>query len=151
MNKTAYTVLRRMLPLVGMLLCYVAVGQNVTVQGRVVDQTGEAIPGANVLVKGTTNGTLTDADGNYSLTVPNRNSTLVFSFLGYQTQELSADGRSMTVTMHEALACCSSRCPKDPCRRSASVSIRWMNSDARSSRSARSRYSTCVIQRSGFA
>ena len=101
MNKTAYTVLRRMLPLAGMLLCYVAVGQNVTVQGRVVDQTGEAIPGANVLVKGTTNGTLTDADGNYSLTVPNRNSTLVFSFLGYQTQELSADGRSMTVTMHE--------------------------------------------------
>ena len=74
MNKTTYTVLRRMLPLVGMLLCYVAVGQNVTVQGRVVDQTGEAIPGANVLVKGTTNGTLTDADGNYCLTVPNRNS-----------------------------------------------------------------------------
>ena len=49
MNKTANTVLRRVLPLAGMLLCYAAVGQNVTVQGRVVDQTGEAIPGANVV------------------------------------------------------------------------------------------------------
>jgi len=58
------------------------------VSGRVVDETSAPIPGVNVLVKGTTNGTTTDADGRYSLDVDGENSVLVFSFIGFVTQEV---------------------------------------------------------------
>ncbi|UOR06691.1 TonB-dependent receptor [Hymenobacter aerilatus] len=64
---------------------------DITVQGRVVDAKGDAIPGVNVVQKGTSNGAQTDADGNFSLVVP-EGSTLVVSFIGYQTQEVSAAG-----------------------------------------------------------
>jgi len=69
--------------------------QQLTVIGTITDsQTGEAIPGVNVVVKGTTIGAITDATGNYSLTVPGRNVTLVFSFIGYTHQEIPLDGRA---------------------------------------------------------
>ncbi len=60
----------------------------VTVRGRVVDETSAPIPGVNVLVKGTTNGTTTDSDGRYALDVDSESSVLVFSFIGYVTQEI---------------------------------------------------------------
>ena len=63
-----------------------------TVTGVVSDATGP-VPGANVLVKGTTTGTVTDFDGNYSIGV-NNGDTLVFSFVGYLTQEISYTGQS---------------------------------------------------------
>lgn len=68
--------------------------QQVTVKGKVTDaQTDEAIPGANVVQQGTTNGTITNFDGGYELTVP-ANATLQVSFVGYATQEIPLNGRT---------------------------------------------------------
>ena len=57
------------------------VQQSVTIKGVVKDKTGEPIIGANVLEKGTTNGVITDFDGNFSLQVANKNSVVVVSFI----------------------------------------------------------------------
>lgn len=59
---------------------------------------GEPLPGVNVLVKGTPNGTITDVDGNFSITVADQNAILVFSFVGYLTQEVPVQNRS-TITV----------------------------------------------------
>ncbi|OJV20160.1 MAG: SusC/RagA family TonB-linked outer membrane protein [Dyadobacter sp. 50-39] len=67
--------------------------QNVTVKGKVTDDKGEMIPGASVTVKGSQQGTLTDAEGMYSVEVEG-NATLVFSFLGYLRQEVAVSNRS---------------------------------------------------------
>lgn len=64
-----------------------------TVTGTVTDADGQPLPGANVLVKGTTNGTQTDFDGNYTITADS-DATLVFSYIGFSTQEISIDGQS---------------------------------------------------------
>ncbi len=61
----------------------------VTITGKVTDELNTPLPGVNVLVKGTTMGTTTNSDGLYTLTVPDENSILVFSFIGYTTQELA--------------------------------------------------------------
>ena len=66
-----------------------AVQQSVTVSGVITDKTGEPVIGANVLEKGTTNGVITDFDGNYTLEVKGGNSVLVFSYIGYKTQEVT--------------------------------------------------------------
>lgn len=69
--------------------------QGRTFSGRVTDAgNGQALPGVNVIVKGTTLGTFTGTDGSYSLSLPNENATLIFSFLGYVTQEISTAGKS---------------------------------------------------------
>jgi len=60
---------------------------NWEITGKVVSASGEALPGVTVLLKGTTNGTATGTDGTYSLSVPETGGTLVFSFIGYTTQE----------------------------------------------------------------
>ncbi len=65
-----------------------------TVSGIVRDEQGAGIPGANVLVKGTTIGTVTDAQGAYTLNVPSGESVLVFSFIGFVTQEVAIENRS---------------------------------------------------------
>jgi len=65
-----------------------------TVTGVVADGSGEPLIGANVLVKGTTLGTITDIDGSFSLEVPDGASTLVMSFTGYETQEMDITGLS---------------------------------------------------------
>lgn len=65
------------------------------VTGRVTDaETGEALPGVNILVKGSTTGTTTNLDGEFQLDVPNLQETLVFSYIGFLTQEISLDGRT---------------------------------------------------------
>jgi hypothetical protein len=66
-------------------------GQERVVTGKVTSQEdGSPIPGANVLVKGTSSGTATDADGKYSISITGDNAVLgVFSFLGYQSAEVS--------------------------------------------------------------
>ena len=65
------------------------------VSGNVVDDKNEPLPGANVVVKGTTIGTTTDAGGHYSLTVPDDAAVLVFSYIGFQTQEASIGSQSV--------------------------------------------------------
>ena len=83
---------------VAVLLFFQAViGQDKTVSGVVTDDTGSPLPGVNVVEKGTTNGTSTDFDGNYSINV-DANATLVFSSLGYKTKEVGVNGRSTVNT-----------------------------------------------------
>lgn len=79
-----------------------AYAQSKTVSGTVVDQTGEPVIGANVIVKGTTNGVITDLDGRFTLSnVPN-NGTISISFIGYKDQEISVAGKTnFQVTLHE--------------------------------------------------
>jgi len=67
---------------------------KVTVTGVVNDETKAPLPGVNVLVKGTTIGTMTDGDGRYSIVVPDNDAILVFSFIGYGEQELSVGTQS---------------------------------------------------------
>lgn len=73
----------------GMLISAQAYGQALTIKGVVKDKAGEPVIGANVLVKGTTNGTITDFDGNFVLNA-DKNDIIAISFIGYQTQELPA-------------------------------------------------------------
>ncbi|MDE6181361.1 MAG: SusC/RagA family TonB-linked outer membrane protein [Phocaeicola sp.] len=73
----------------GLFLSIDAFAQQMTVKGLVKDTTGEPVIGANVVVKGTTNGTITDFDGNFQLTA-NKGDLIVISFIGYLTQELPA-------------------------------------------------------------
>jgi iron complex outermembrane receptor protein len=68
--------------------------QSITVNGKVTDETGYALPGASVVERGTNNGTVTDADGKYSLTVSSSNSVLVFSFVGAVTQQIPVGTQS---------------------------------------------------------
>lgn len=71
------------------------------VSGRIVDANGEPLIGVSVLEKGTTNGTITDFDGNYTLTVP-ENATLQFSYIGYKSTEMPVSGQaSINLTMRE--------------------------------------------------
>jgi len=76
-----------------------AFAQNITAVGTVNDNNGEPIPGASVVAKGTTNGVMTDIDGNFSLKV-NQGQTLVISYIGYETQEVKAAPK-MTITLME--------------------------------------------------
>lgn len=69
--------------------------QDIVVTGRVVDPEGEGIPAVTVLIKGTQNGTTTDIDGNYTLRVPDGYNTLIYSFLGFVTQEIEIGGRTV--------------------------------------------------------
>ena len=93
---------RHFLILAGLLVMMTASAQEVTVKGIVKDVAGEPIIGANVTVKGTTNGTITDIDGNYSLSGVNPSSVLVFSFIGYKNQEINCEGkREINVTLEE--------------------------------------------------
>ncbi len=67
-----------------------------TVSGKVVTSEDlSSLPGVNILVKGTSNGTITDANGDYSITAGSPNDILVFSFVGYNFQEVSIEGRSV--------------------------------------------------------
>ena len=85
-----------LLVLVGMLMSVQVFAQSITVNGVVKDKTGESIIGANVLVKGTTNGTITDFDGNFTLQA-NKGDILVISFIGYQSQELPVSAQMNVV------------------------------------------------------
>lgn len=83
--------------LLTLLLCCATTlfAQDQLIRGRVVDDSGSGMPGVNVIVKGTSAGTTTDAEGRYSLNVPGAaNATLVFSFIGYLPKEEAVGSRS---------------------------------------------------------
>lgn len=65
------------------------------VSGKVTDETGETLPGVSIVVKGTQNGTLTNEKGLYSLSLPDKEVTLIFSYMGYQNKEISTGNRSV--------------------------------------------------------
>lgn len=76
--------------------------QPVKVTGKVIDNTNEGVPGVNVSVKGGSLGTITDIDGNYKIDVPNSKSVLVFSFIGYEKQEIAVGNKTViNVTMKD--------------------------------------------------
>ena len=69
--------------------------EEMVISGKVTDENGEPLAGANVFVKSTTIGTTTDADGNYRFSIPDEATTLVFSYIGYVTEEAEIAGRAV--------------------------------------------------------
>lgn len=84
-----------LLTLCAILICSATGLSAQVLSGRVTDTSGETIIGASVLVKGTTNGTVTDIDGKYTLNNVPQNATVVYSYIGYVTQEIVVKGRSV--------------------------------------------------------
>ncbi len=75
---------------------------NVTIKGSIKDQTGEPLGGVSIVIKGTTTGVISDIDGLYSINVPNANATLVFSFIGFHSQEIAIGNKtSIDVVLQE--------------------------------------------------
>ena len=89
--------------LIALLLCFTVGVSAQTINGTVVDNTGEPIIGATVVEDGlATNGTVTDIDGNYSLTLKGKSQKLVFSYIGMKTQTIAVAGRStINVTLED--------------------------------------------------
>jgi TonB-linked SusC/RagA family outer membrane protein len=78
---------------------------SIAVSGTVLETNGQPMPGVNVIERGTTNGTVTDSDGKFSLNVTDENSVLVFSFIGYVSQEIPVNGRTvLNISMETDIA-----------------------------------------------
>lgn len=91
--------LKKILFLLFAVCSLLAYGQNVEVRGKVLDDTNEPLPGVTVSIKGTTKGTITDVDGNYSISA-SQNQVLVFSLVGMTPQEIVYTGQStLNVTL----------------------------------------------------
>lgn len=91
------TFISRSFALVGlMMLATMAFSQNAqTVKGKITDSKGETLPSVNVVIEGTTIGTVTDIDGEYQLMIPNADKdVLVFSFIGFQQQKIAVSGKT---------------------------------------------------------
>ncbi len=96
--------MKRILTIFTMVLTVSVFAQAQNVTGKVTDQSGVPLTGASIAVKGTTIGTIADADGNYSLDVSSAGATLVFSYVGYVSQEIPIAGQtSIDVTLAEDL------------------------------------------------
>ena len=102
MRKSKQLLTKRLaLSLLTLLMSLSLLAQDIKVQGVVKDQTGETVIGATVMQKGTSNGTVTDFDGNFSLTVP-ANATLAISYIGFTTQEIPVAGKTdFTIVMKD--------------------------------------------------
>ncbi|MDE6554187.1 MAG: TonB-dependent receptor [Muribaculaceae bacterium] len=103
MKNVCFTLSRKALVAIVMLLSFTlpALAQKITVNGYVDDTLGEPLIGATVMEKGTSNGTATDFDGNFTLNV-DPNGILVISYIGYETQEIPVNGRTeIKVTLSE--------------------------------------------------
>lgn len=100
MKQVNLRIYRMILPLLfGLFLSLSAFAQQISVRGHVKDAAGEPVIGANVLVKGTANGTITDLDGNFILNAP-QNSTVVVTFVGYKQVEAKAE-KTMILTLQD--------------------------------------------------
>lgn len=80
--------------LLALFVASLAMAQDRVVSGQVTDEEGATMPGVNVLLKGTSSGTATDADGRFRISVPNDQAVLVISFVGYSTQEVAVGSNS---------------------------------------------------------
>ena len=84
------------------LFSFTAAFAQVLVRGTVLDEAGETVIGASVMIKGTTQGTITDFDGKFSLNVPDKKAVLVISFIGYANQEVKVDAsKPMSIVLKE--------------------------------------------------
>ena len=86
--------------MVMLLLTFVTAlyAQERFVSGKITDENGSGMPGVNIIVKGTSNGTASDGDGNYRISVPDNEAVLVFSFVGYSSSEVVVGDRSTVDT-----------------------------------------------------
>lgn len=92
----------RSLVLLWMFCCAFVINAQINIQGKVKDAKGEPLIGLSVLLKGTTVGTITDANGNFSIKVPNQKSVLAFSFVGYVKQLVTVgSSKEFTIIMQE--------------------------------------------------
>lgn len=100
-NQTIYFMKNFLLLFFSIFFSTITYAQEVT--GTVTDNSGMPLPGVNVIERGTSNGTTTDFDGNYTINV-NPQGTLVFSFIGFENQEINVDGRStINVTLADGV------------------------------------------------
>src|SRR5690554_3150651 len=74
---------------------YAQSGQDITVTGVVSDKSGETLPGVNIIISGTTTGTVTDMNGNYTIQVPSEETVLEYSFIGYKMTSETVAGRRL--------------------------------------------------------
>ncbi|MCU4174045.1 SusC/RagA family TonB-linked outer membrane protein [Carboxylicivirga sp. N1Y90] len=87
--------MKKIIPIISLLLIMAqAAFAQKALTGTVVDEKGESIPGVNVMIKGTMNGTITDMEGSYHLEVKNNNAVLIYSFIGYLTKEETVGKRN---------------------------------------------------------
>ena len=94
MNKMKQLLSKRLvIGLLTLLMPIIVLAQDITVQGTVTDEAGETLIGATVQQKGTSNGTVTDFDGNFTLTVPS-NAILSVSYIGYTPKEIAVNGQT---------------------------------------------------------
>ncbi|MFV0506669.1 MAG: carboxypeptidase-like regulatory domain-containing protein, partial [Bacteroidales bacterium] len=96
-KQSAISTLRLCAVLMGFMFSSTVYAQQPTrasVTGKIVDNSGEALPGATVVVKGTTKGTIADIDGNYEISGVKSSDYLVFSFIGMKTQEIAVGSQS---------------------------------------------------------
>ncbi|CCH51491.1 TonB-dependent receptor [Fibrisoma limi BUZ 3] len=105
MQTTTYRRLARFVLWSGMCLLHAVAFAQTTVSGTIRSENGTPIPGANIVVKGTSTGTTSTADGTYTLNVSQRNATLVFSSIGFQSKEVAiGSGNTLNVTLTEDVA-----------------------------------------------
>jgi TonB-dependent starch-binding outer membrane protein SusC len=101
-----HSTIQKLLCMLFLVSNFLAHGQERAISGFVADsETKEGLPGVNILIKGTTSGTTTDANGNFQVTVPNENSTLVCSFIGYETLEIQVNNQTtFNITLKQDVA-----------------------------------------------
>src|SRR5918993_2192336 len=91
---------KRLIFLLGMLVvCLQLLAQTRTISGRITDAQGIGVPNASVTIKGTNVGTVTNAEGNFSLSVPNNARALVVSSVGFQNQEYALNANSSNIAI----------------------------------------------------
>ena len=96
--------MKRTMLVISLMLLMVSGSSARVITGTVVDPGNNPIPGVNVLLKGTTTGTITDINGEFTITVPEANATLVFSSIGYKTQEVKiTSANSLFIMMEEEI------------------------------------------------
>lgn len=98
-NKIIHSICSLFILLVMLGMSNSALAQNIAASGKVVDKNQEPIIGASIVVKGTTNGTVTDMDGNFRLNCA-QGSTLEISFVGYVARQVKA-GTNLSITLEE--------------------------------------------------
>lgn len=101
-RKNMYAFCRRLSS--ALLLTFISTSinaQDINVKGRVIDENGEPIIGANILIKGTTNGTITDYDGNFTLEVSDKNAIIRIGYIGYKDYEVSASQQNLVIVLKE--------------------------------------------------
>ncbi|MCU4164015.1 SusC/RagA family TonB-linked outer membrane protein [Carboxylicivirga caseinilyticus] len=86
--------LRFLTVIVMLFMVHTFFGQNRTITGKVKDDTGQPLPGVSIVIEGTTQGTISDMDGNFTLKVPEGNIKLVFTFIGFERQTLDVTNLS---------------------------------------------------------